>query len=162
MNDLQFNQAYLAQHICGDDPTQQAMNMMLDSAPSKMIAKMAPSYTHGANPNFFAEFFAASVDLEAAEINEGLAKLTKTAECQALLWEEYSGRRWSYFRHLFGFHSNVTQTTWRQYSSKEFWRRFQSRSPIQGTPIDAWYFDPRRTLGDVVDMETVTYGSGYA
>jgi len=156
MNETQFKQAYLAQHANGDDPTTQEMNMMFDIAPSKMFTNMAPSYTHGVNPNFFEEFFAAGVDPEA-----GLAELTKTAECQALLWKEYSGRRWSYFGHLVGFHSNVTQTTWRQYSSKEFWRRFQSRSPIQGTPIDAWYFNPRRTLGDVVDMETVTYGSGY-
>ena len=56
MNDLQFNRAYLAQHTTGDDPSQQAVNIMFDSAPSKMFDKVAPSYTHGVNPNFFEDF----------------------------------------------------------------------------------------------------------
>jgi len=121
---------------------------------------IAPSYTHGVNPNYFEEFFA-SPDLQL-----GLAKLAKTTECQALLWEEYSGRRWSYLQHLVGYHQGVIPNEQREYSNLELWRRFMMQSPIEGTLIDAWYFDTRRTLGDVLTYPNgyvvCSYGVGYA
>lgn len=141
-----FQQQYKLQH-CGPESRELSLlNSMFDKTGLEGLKVMAPLYRSGVNPNFFDEYFS---NIERSDI-------TNTAECRALVWHEYEGRRWSYAKHLAGYHSGAIQKLNREVDQVELWRRLHGRS----NELFTWYFDDKRKIGDVFHRPAVKYTGG--
>jgi hypothetical protein len=139
-----LEQQYKSQHCDSEEVT--APNRIFDMIGLEGLKAIAPMYRSGINPNFFDDYFS------------GIEKSdqTNTAECRAIVWNEYESRRWSYAQHLAGYHDGGTQKKNREVETVELWRRLHGRS----NALFTWYFDDERKIGDVLHRPAVKYTQG--